>query len=313
MNDNNNNSATQINPAGQISIAPLHGITDCHCRYFFRLLTKHTLLYTEMIVSNSILHGDRKYLLAYNPAEHPIALQLAGSQPKDLALCAKIGMDMGYDEINFNIGCPSKKAQHGSFGACLMQNQDLIIECITAMQKTVSIPVSVKMRLGINNTFSYPKLHHLIATLTNCGCMKFIIHARTASLGGYSTKDNLKLPPLDHATVYKLQTDFPNTIIVINGNITSTQQITQHLSNVHGVMIGRAACRNPYLLAQFDNLFYKQNSTIPTREEIYERYLLYVKQQLKQNISKTRLLKPLLGLYYNTDKAKLWHKEITNF
>ncbi len=234
------------------AVAPMMELTDRHCRYFFRLFSQHTLLYTEMIHSQAILKGNRDTLLSYHPAEHPLALQIGGNDPHQLAECAKIAEDYGYDEINLNIGCTSNRVQAGRFGACIMAEPQLVAECIAAMQNVVKIPITVKTRLGIDNHDSYDDLNNFIQTVASGGCKIFTIHARKAWLKGLSPKENREVPPLRYEYVYQLKKDYPHLVILINGGITELSAAKNHLKYVDGVMLGRAVYQSPHLLAEVD-------------------------------------------------------------
>ena len=238
-------------PLNRFSIAPMLDWTDRHCRYFHRLLTRNTLLYTEMVTTGAILFGKGDYL-QYSADEHPIALQLGGSDPDALAKCARIAEERGYDEINLNVGCPSDRVQNGRFGACLMASSQLVADCVAAMRAEVSIPVTVKSRIGIDDLDSYEFLCDFIETVKQSGCDTFIVHARKAWLSGLSPKENRDIPPLDYERVYQLKRDYPQLIIAINGGITDLAQIKEHLLHVDGVMVGREAYQNPYMLAHID-------------------------------------------------------------
>ena len=252
----------------RVSVAPMLDWTDRHCRFFLRLLTRHTLLYTEMVTTGAVLHGNRERLLAYDPAEHPLALQLGGSNPTDLARCARIAADLGYDEINLNVGCPSDRVQSGRFGACLMAEPLLVAECVAAMQAAVDLPVTVKTRIGIDDRDSYEELAEFVRCIALAGCRTLIIHARKAWLTGLSPKENRQIPPLRYDVVYRLKQDFSELRFILNGGVASIQQMAEHLALVDGVMIGRAAYENPYLLAEVDQRFFGTSQPIPTRHDL---------------------------------------------
>ncbi len=296
-----------------LSIAPMLDWTDRHCRYFYRLLTRRTLLYTEMVAAPAILHGKSDYLLQYNPEEHPLALQLGGSDPDDLAECAKIGADFGYDEINLNVGCPSSRVQAGQFGACLMLQPELVAECVAAMQNVVAVPITIKTRLGLHglNDSHDETLSDFVSLVADAGCKKVIVHARHAHLNSLSPKQNRTIPPLDYASVYKVKQDFPELTIVINGGIKTVEQIHEHLKHVDGVMIGREAYVNPYLLARFDQDFYGEVAEPKSREQVLDVFIPYIKQQIEQGVKLTAITRHIMGLYHGTPGARKWRRELS--
>lgn len=294
-----------------ILIAPMMDWTDRHCRYFLRLISKNSLLYTEMVTSDAILHGDQKRFLHFNEAEHPIALQLGGSDPNKLAQCAKLAEAQGYDEINLNVGCPSDRVQSGFFGACLMAKPQLVAECIRAMQDVVNIPVTVKTRIGIDDKDSYEELVHFVETIANAGCNTFIIHARKAWLEGLSPKQNRDIPPLRYDVVERLKQDFPALEIIINGGITTLDIIHQQLKLVDGVMIGREAYKHPYFIAEFDRLFFDSEEKVKTRHEIIHEYLPYVDEQLQQGVPLQAMTRHILGLFHGEPGAKVWRRYLS--
>ena len=256
----------------KVSVAPMMDCTDRHERFFLRLISKNVLLYTEMIVSEAINRGDKKKLLEFNIEEKPVALQVGGSSPKLLAEAAKVGEEFGYDEINLNLGCPSKKVQKNKFGACLIKEPNLVADCLNEMRSATSVPVTVKTRIGYDQVDDYESLYNFISTLKQTGVKTFIIHARKAMLGKFTPKQNLNIPPLKYEMVYNLKKDFQDLEIIINGGITSTQQVIEHLNKVDGAMIGRAVYHSPYLLADIENKIFK-NTNVPTREEIIEKLI----------------------------------------
>jgi tRNA-dihydrouridine synthase A len=281
-----------------ILVAPMMDLTDRHCRYFLRQVCSRARLYTEMITCGALLHGDVEQHLAFDPAEHPVGLQLGGSDPEDLARCAELGADYGYDEINLNIGCPSERVQKGAFGACLMAEPQLVAECVSAISETVSLPVTVKHRTGVDNINDYEFLRNFVATLAAAGCETFIVHARNAILKGLSPKENREVPPLKYAYVYRLKQDFPQLEIVINGGITTREEIKLHSNHVDGVMLGRAAYHNPWMLADAGK----------TRAEVVHRMLEYSKAvgSLRQ------VTRHLLGLYHGHPRARLWRRLLSD-
>ncbi|CDI01537.1 tRNA-dihydrouridine synthase A [Candidatus Competibacter denitrificans Run_A_D11] len=295
----------------RVSVAPMLDWTDRHCRFFLRLLTRHTLLYTEMVTTGAVLHGNRERLLAYDPAEHPLALQLGGSNPTDLARCARIAADLGYDEINLNVGCPSDRVQSGRFGACLMAEPLLVAECVAAMQAAVDLPVTVKTRIGIDDRDSYEELAEFVRCIALAGCRTLIIHARKAWLTGLSPKENRQIPPLRYDVVYRLKQDFSELRFILNGGVASIQQMAEHLALVDGVMIGRAAYENPYLLAEVDQRFFGTSQPIPTRHDIVHRLLPYVEQQLQAGTPLHCMTRHILGLFQGVPGARAWRRSLS--
>lgn len=302
------------------SVAPMLDWTDRHCRYFYRLLTKEALLYSEMITTGAILHGDKKRHLSFEETG-PVALQLGGSDPDDLALAAKIGEDFGYHEINLNCGCPSSRVQKGRFGACLMQEPDYVAHCYEAMVKAVSIPVTIKTRIGVDHEDSYAFLGKFIATLKDVGCKTFIIHARKAWLQGLSPKENREIPPLNYPRVYALKAQYPELTIVINGGIQTLEEVSNHRNFVDGAMVGRSVYHNPYLLHQVDTAIFKRAERSLSRKEVLERMKPYIEAHLHQGGKLNHIVRHMLGLFYGLPKSRLWrrylseemHKEDANF
>ncbi|MCP4410993.1 MAG: tRNA dihydrouridine(20/20a) synthase DusA [Gammaproteobacteria bacterium] len=294
-----------------ISIAPMLDWTDRHDRYFLRLISRHTLLYTEMVTTGAILFGDKRRHLDFDPSEQPLAIQLGGSEPKALAECAKIAEQWGYREINFNVGCPSDRVQSGKFGACLMAEPELVRDCLEAMIDAVSIPVSVKTRIGIDRQDSFDELHHFVSTVMQSGCGIFIIHARKAWLDGLSPKQNREIPPLRYDRVYKIKQLFPELEVIINGGIKTLEDCKQHLKFVDGVMIGREAYQNPYLLVDFDEVFFQDNHPKPEREVIITALLPYIESHLKQGGKLQQISRHLLGLFQSVSGAKYWRRAIS--
>jgi tRNA-dihydrouridine synthase A len=293
------------------SVAPMMDWTDRHCRFFLRLLSKHARLYTEMVTTGAIMHGKAERLLAYDPAEHPIALQLGGSDPADLAASAKVGERFGYDEINLNVGCPSDRVQEGKFGACLMAEPDLVAACVRAMRESVYVPVTVKTRIGIDDKDSYEELAHFIGTVAGAGCGTFIIHARKAWLQGLSPKENRTKPPLRYDVVTRLKADFPGLQFVLNGGITSLDQAEGHLKQFDGVMLGRAAYENPYLLAQVDGRFFGGTAEIPTRAAILEAFKPYVQAELDRGHRLHSITRHILGLFQGVRGGRVWRRYLS--
>lgn len=294
-----------------VSIAPMMDWTDRHCRYFMRLLTRETLLYTEMVTTGAIIHGDRHRFLAFDPAEQPVAMQLGGSDPTELAQCAKIVEDYGYAEVNLNVGCPSDRVQSGRFGACLFAEPELVAECVAAMKNVVDIPVTVKTRIGIDDIDTYVDLHKFTATVASAGCEHFIIHARKAWLTGLSPKENRSVPPINYPRVYQLKQDFPQLNICINGEIKTVAEMHTHLQHVDGVMLGREAYHNPYLLASFDQEFYGSQQAIKSRRRVIEELIPYVSQQLGNGIYLSKISRHILGLFHGCSGARSWRRYIS--
>jgi len=269
-------------PARRLSVAPMMDWTDRHCRLFHRQITRHTWLYTEMVTTGALLHGDVARHLDYSEEEHPVALQLGGSDPADLAASAKLGQQWGYDEINLNCGCPSERVQKGAFGACLMAEPALVADCVKAMRDAVSIDVTVKHRIGIDDVNSYAFVRDFVGCVAAAGCKTFIVHARNAMLKGLSPKENREIPPLRYERVYQLKKDFPDLEIIINGGIKTLADIDAHLHHVDGVMLGREAYQHPYLMAAFDARYYGDASTPKSRAAIIDAMLPYIRAQLAQ-------------------------------
>ncbi len=295
----------------RLCVAPMMTHTDRHFRYFLRLISRHVLLYTEMITTGAIIYGKQYHRLEFDNTEHPLALQLGGSNSHDLIECAKIAEQMGYDEINLNIGCPSDRVQNGQFGACLMSQPTLVAECINSMQNSVSIPVTVKTRTGIDNMDDYEFLQNFVETVSSAGCATFIIHARKAWLNGLSPRQNREIPPLTYDKVYKIKNDYPALKIIINGGITSLTEANTHLSHVDGVMIGRAICNNPYLLATADSLLFDDKSNPLKRDDVINQYMGYIQSQLSQGQSLQKMSKHILGLYQGQPGARKWRRYLS--
>lgn len=295
----------------RICIAPMMEWTDRHDRFFLRLITRNALLYTEMVTADAVLHGHRERLLHFNAAEHPVALQLGGSDPAKLAACARIGEEWGYDEINLNVGCPSDRVQAGRFGACLMAEPALVGDCIAAMQAACSLPVTVKTRIGIDEIDSYEELCNFIATVASAGCGIFTIHARKAWLQGLNPRENREIPPLHYDTVYQIKRDFPALTIVLNGGVTTLDDAEKHLAHVDGVMLGRAAYQNPYLLALVDRRFYECSATPLTRIEVVERLLPYIEHELTIGTELKHIARHILGLFQGEPGARAWRRHLS--
>ena len=292
-------------------IAPMMQCTDIHDRYLFRLITKKSILYTEMVTTGAIIHGECIEQLRFNDlVEHPVAVQLGGSDPKDLAECAKICDAMGYDEINLNVGCPSERVQKGAFGACLMKEPILVAECIEAMQEVTTLPVTVKCRIGVDNNDDYQFLHSFTETIMNPLMKTLIVHARVAILKGLSPRQNRSVPPLKYDHVYQLKKDFPNLEIVINGGIQNIEESIQHLKEVDGVMLGRSAYDNPMITSQVDELIFNTSPQICDRKKILNSYLLYCLEQNDLGHTYSRTLKHVFGINKGMPHARKYRKLI---
>ena len=302
---------TPLESTHRFAVAPMLDWTDRNCRYFHRLLSKHAYLYTEMVTTGAILHGDYHRHLDFNLAENPLALQLGGSNPEDLSRAADIAANFGYDSINLNVGCPSDRVQNGRFGACLMAEPALVAECVAAMHQAVTIPVTVKCRIGIDNQDSYSELVHFIATVANAGCNTFIIHARKAWLSGLSPKENREIPPLRYDIVRQLKRDFPQLTIIINGGITSLEAASEHLQHLDGVMLGREVYHNPYLLAEVDQLLFNDLHPIKSRTEIVLALLPYIEYVLQQGYKLNSVTRHILGLFHCLPGAKAWRRHLS--
>ena len=294
----------------KVSVAPMMDCTDRHERFFLRLISKNTFLYTEMIVDEAINRGDKKRLLEFNVNEKPVALQLGGSSPKLLAKAAKIGEDFGYDEINLNLGCPSKKVEKNKFGACLMKEPNLVADCLLEMQNKTRLPVTIKTRIGYDNVEDYENFYNFISKIKSTGVKTFIIHARKAMLGKFTPKQNLNIPPLKYDFVYNLKKDFPNDEIIINGGIISTNEIKDHLKKTDGVMIGRAAYHTPYLLADIEKEIFS-NDIIPSREEVIENLIPYIKDELKKGTRLNQIMRHTLGLFHGQTGSSYWKRYLS--
>ena len=294
----------------KVSVAPMMDCTDRHERFFLRLISKNTLLYTEMVVSEAINRGDKKKLLEFNINEKPVALQIGGSSPKLLAEASKIGEDFGYDEINLNLGCPSKKVEKNKFGACLMKEPNLVADCLTKMQSATKIPVTIKTRIGYDNVEDYENFYNFISILRDTGVKTFIIHSRKAILGKFTPKQNLNIPPLKYDYVYNLKKDFPNEEIIINGGITSTEEIKSHLTKTDGVMIGRAAYHTPYLLAEIEKEIFN-NDDIPSRQEVIENLIPYIREEIKKGTRLNQIMRHTLGLFHGQAGASYWKRYLS--
>jgi tRNA-dihydrouridine synthase A len=295
----------------RFSVAPMIDVTDRHYRYLARLLSQHALLFTEMITTGAILNGDQDYLLSYTQQEHPLVLQLGGSNTDELAQCARIGESYGYDEINLNVGCPSDKVQNHMIGACLMAHPKLVTDCMQAMIEAVKIPVTIKHRIGIDDVDDYDVLAGFVEQVSQSGCDTFIVHARNAILKGLSPKQNREVPPLQYDKVYRLKEDFPNLEIIINGGIDNLVDCQQHLTKVDGVMLGRAANHNSVLLTQVDQQLYGCNLAIPQRRQVSLAYFAYMQQQHEKGTSLHHMSGHIMGLFQGIPGARALRRHIS--
>jgi len=295
----------------KLSIAPMMDHTDRHFRYFMRIISPHALLYTEMITTGALIHGDRQRFLEHHADEYPLAIQLGGSEAEDLATCAVIAEDACFDEVNLNVGCPSDRVQSGRFGACLMAEPELVAEGIAKMSHHVDIPVTVKTRIGIDDKDSYEELSAFINIVKQAGCDTFIIHARKAWLSGLSPKENREVPPLQYETVYQLKRDFPELDFIINGGFTTEDAIIEQYQHVDGVMIGRAAYQNPYLLAELEQALFSAETPLLTRGEILERFIEYIQQNLDAGVYLGHMTRHILGLFLGQAGARAYRRYIS--
>ena len=294
-----------------VSVAPMMDCTDRHDRFFLMLISKNVMLYSEMVATKSAIHGDRNKILSFSPEEKPLALQVGGSDKKELSEVAKIAEDMGYDEININLGCPSKKVQKNMFGACLMKEPDLVYECINKMVNSCNIPVTAKTRIGFDDTEDFNYLNKFILKIKEAGCESFIIHARKAILKGLSPKQNLNIPKLNYNMVYKVKKENPNLQIIINGGITKIDEIKNHLKICDGVMIGRAIYQNPYFLTDIEKEIFNAKS-YPTREEIAEKLLIYLEKEVKLGTKVNHIMRHTVGLYHGQIGSKKWKRYLSD-
>lgn len=294
-----------------LSVAPMMDRTDRHFRYLMRQITRHTLLYTEMVTSAAILHGDREHLLGFSLAEKPLALQVGGDHPAELAICARIAEDMGYDEINLNVGCPSDRVQNGNFGACLMAQPQRVADAVASMMAATTLPVTVKHRIGIDHLDRYEDMVNFVQTVAATGCRRFTVHARKAWLQGLSPKENRDIPPLRYPEVYRLKHEFPDLIIEINGGITTLEAAATHLQSVDAVMIGRAAYDNPYLFATCDRDFYGDTHPIPSRADVAEAMLPYIDHWTANGCKLNKITRHMLQLFAGQPGSRAWRQHLT--
>ena len=295
----------------KVSVAPMMDCTDRHDRFFLRLMSKNVMLYTEMVATKSAIHGDRKKILSYSPEEKPLALQVGGSNKEELSEVAKIAEDMGYDEININLGCPSKKVQKNMFGACLMKEPDLVAECINEMINSCKIPVTAKTRIGFDDTEEFGYLNNFILKMKAAGCKTFILHARKAILKGLSPKQNLNIPKLNYNMVYEIKKENPDLEIIINGGITQTEEIKKHLKLCDGVMIGRSIYQNPYFLTEIEKEIFNTKN-LPTREDIVEKLLQYLEKEVKLGTKVNHIMRHTVGLYHGQVGSKNWKRYLSD-
>jgi len=291
-------------------VAPMLDWTDRHCRFFHRLLSQRTLLYSEMVTTGAILHGDRERLLGFNPVEKPLVLQIGGSDPSDLAASARIGQDFGYDEINLNVGCPSDRVQKGRFGACLMLEPDTVAEGVQAMREAVALPVTVKTRLGVDEHDSYEELVAFIGRVAEAGCDTFIIHARKAWLKGLSPRENREVPPLRYDMAARLKADFPDRAFILNGGIETLDDAVKHLGQFDGVMLGRAAYHDPYLLADVDRRVFGVDREPPSREAVVEAMLPYIEAHVAEGQRLHGISRHMLGLFHGQHGGRIWRRRL---
>jgi tRNA-dihydrouridine synthase A len=295
----------------RLAVAPMLDWTDRHCRYFLRLVTRRTLLYTEMVTTGALIHGDVQRHLAFDPAERPLALQLGGSEPRDLAQCARLGASFGYDEVNLNVGCPSDRVQNGRFGACLMAEPALVAECVDAMKGAAALPVTVKTRIGIDLRDSYGELTDFVGQVAEAGCDALIVHARKAWLQGLSPKENREVPPLRHDLVLRLKGDFPGLPIAINGGVLTLDQAAGFLVGLDGVMIGREAYQNPWILADADRVIFDDPRAPATRHEVLDAFVHYVERELKMGVPLGAMSRHILGLFQGQPGARAWRRHLS--
>ncbi|MDO8299981.1 tRNA dihydrouridine(20/20a) synthase DusA [Lacisediminimonas sp.] len=303
-------------PPRTVSVAPMMDWTDRHCRMFHRQVTRHTWLYTEMVTTGALLHGDVARHLDFSDGEHPLALQLGGSEPQDMALCARLCQQWGYDEFNLNCGCTSERVQKGAFGACLMAEPQLVADCVKAMRDAVSIDVTVKHRIGIDRNEDYDFVRDFVGTIADAGCRTFIVHARNAILKGLSPKENREIPPLKYEVAYQLKREFPDLEIIINGGIKSDDEIAGHLAHVDGVMLGREAYHNPYAMATYDARFYGDATPVKTREEVLAAMIPYIQSQLDQfgsrGLKLNSITRHMLGLMAGLPGARAFRQVLSD-
>jgi tRNA-dihydrouridine synthase A len=298
--------------AHRFCVAPMMDWTDRHCRFFLRQFSRRALLYTEMVTTGALIHGDLQRHLDFDPEEQPLALQIGGSEPDELARAAHLGERWGYREINLNCGCPSERVQRGAFGACLMAEPALVADCVRAMQDAVSVPITVKHRLGLDRDTDYGFVHRFVATVASAGCRTFVVHARNAWLKGLSPKENRDVPPLRYADAYRLKRDFPDLEVVINGGFQALAPALAQLRHVDGVMVGRAAYHHPTLLAGVDAAFYDDDRLVPSRAEVAERMFAYARAKVTEGVPLRAITRHLIGLYHGQPGARAWRRMLSD-
>jgi len=302
---------SQISVSRRFAIAPMMDWTDRHCRFFHRLITRHALLYTEMVTADAVIHGDRDRLIGFSENEHPLAIQLGGSEPGKLAEAARVAAGYGYDEINLNVGCPSDRVRSGRFGACLMAEPELVRDCVSAMRQAVDVPVTVKCRIGIDDQDSEADLNRFVDTVAASGCTRFIIHARKAWLDGLSPKENRDVPPLDYDRVYRLKQRRGDLTIDINGGIGTLDEVDAHLAHMDGVMLGRAAYHTPYVLAEIDRRYFGSGTPVPSRADIVARLMPYIETEMEKGVRLHQITRHILGLYHRQPRARAWRRQLS--
>ena len=303
-------SPVKLAPA-PISVAPMMDRTDRHFRYFMRQITRQTWLYTEMVTSPAIKHGDRQHLLDFSPEEHPLALQVGGDDPAELALCAQVAEDWGYDELNLNVGCPSSRVQSGNFGACLMAQPDLVARAVEAMGRACNLPITIKHRIGIDDLDTYEDMAKFVKVVSGAGCQRFVVHARKAWLQGLSPKENRTVPPLRYGDVHRLKREFPQLTIEINGGFETMGAIAEQLAWVDGVMVGRAAYDNPYLLADADQRFYQSTGPLRSRHEVAQAMIPYIETWVSHGLKLNKITRHMLQLFRGQPGSRQWKRELT--
>lgn len=306
------NATKPVLPSRRLSVAPMLDWTDRHYRYFARQISRHTWLYTEMVTTGALLYGDVERHLRFDEAEHPVALQLGGSEPSELAQCARLAQQWGYDEVNLNVGCPSERVQKGAFGACLMAEPQLVADCVKAMRDVVDIDVTVKHRIGIDQIEHYDYLAGFVDQVAAAGCNTFIVHARNAILKGLSPKENREIPPLKYDYVYRLKQERPELEILINGGVKTNAEIAEHLCHVDGVMVGREAYHNPWLMAEWDATFYGDDSTAVTRQQVVDAMLPYIRARLAEGHKLRNIARHILGLFQGMPGARQWRRMLSD-
>ena len=306
------NATKPVLPSRRLSVAPMLDWTDRHYRYFARQISRHTWLYTEMVTTGALLYGDVERHLRFDEAEHPVALQLGGSEPSELAQCARLAQQWGYDEVNLNVGCPSERVQKGAFGACLMAEPQLVADCVKAMRDVVDIDVTVKHRIGIDQIEHYDYLAGFVDQVAAAGCNTFIVHARNAILKGLSPKENREIPPLKYDYVYRLKQERPELEILINGGVKTNAEIAEHLRHVDGVMVGREAYHNPWLMAEWDAAFYGEDSTAVTRQQVVDAMLPYIRARLAEGHKLRNIARHILGLFQGMPGARQWRRMLSD-